>query len=60
MQYSTERSAVFRTLRLRAGEVFAALSLGAMVAMFFFKARMMLVLAVCAAAGILLYLGGLI
>lgn len=38
----------------------AVLSLSAMIAMFFFKTRMMIVLAASAAAGILLYLGGLI
>jgi chromate transporter len=38
----------------------AALSLGAVIAMFFFKIRMVPVLAVCAAAGIALYLGSLI
>jgi chromate transporter len=38
----------------------AALSVAAVVAMFVFKVRMIPVLAVCAAAGIALYLGGLI
>lgn len=38
----------------------AALSLAAVIAMFVFKARMVPVLAACAAAGIALYLGGVI
>jgi chromate transporter len=38
----------------------AALSLAAMIAMFVFKVRMIPVLAVCATAGIALYLGGMI
>jgi chromate transporter len=64
--FSQTREIVFAPLRFDAPVLSsinpwaAALSLAAVIAMFAFKARMIPVLAACAAAGIALYLGGLI